>query len=214
VLSDTGVGKTTILSNIAYSQRPIPVLLFELELMPEDMCERFMAMDNQLPGAIIDKEVRRGVDFEVNQWGHVYVCPLSKVTIEAMEDIINKSELYIGRRPALVLVDYIGLMSGGSGKRYERMSTIAEGLKTMAKTTNTVIILSSQIHRDKERGTDINLHDAKDSGSIEASAQLVIGAFRPDQNHISLKVLKCTKSLAGKLIECSFDGDKQTIREL
>jgi hypothetical protein len=214
VLSDTGVGKTTILSNIAYSQRPIPVLLFELELMPEDMCERFMAMDNQLPGTIIDREVRRGTKFEIAQWSHVYVCPLSKVTIETMEDIINKAELYIGKRPSLVLVDYIGLMSGGTGKRYERMSTIAEGLKTMAKTTNTVIILSSQIHRDKERGSDINLHDAKDSGSIEASAQLVIGAFRPDQNTINLKILKCTKSLAGKIIECSFDGDKQTIKEL
>jgi hypothetical protein len=213
VLSDTGVGKTTILANIAYSQRPIPVLLFELELMPEDMCERFMAMDNLLPGAIIDREIKAGAEYAVDQWGHIYVCPLSKVTLETMEDVINKSELYIGSRPGLVLVDYIGLMSGGQGKRYERMSTIAEGLKTMAKTTGTVIVLSSQIHRDKERGTEINLHDAKDSGSIEASAQLVIGATRPDQNSINLKILKCTKSLAGKIIECSFDGDRQTIRE-
>jgi len=213
VMSDTGVGKTTIISNIAYSQRPKPVLIFELELMPEDMCERFISMDHQVSGRDIDSSVRGGKEYNVDKWENIYVCPLSKVTLETMEDVINKAELYIGKRPALVIVDYIGLMSGGAGKRYERMSTIAEGMKTMAKATLTTIIISSQIHRDKER-KDISLHDAKDSGSIEASAQLVLGATRPDKNRIDIRVLKCTKSLAGKVIECTFDGDRQRIREI
>jgi replicative DNA helicase len=213
ILADTGAGKTTMLANIAYSQSPLPVLLFELELQPEDMCERFLAMNAERSGKAINCDVEQGKTFDVSRWGNIYVCPNSKVSVEDMEEIINTSELYIGQRPALVLVDYIGLMSGGQGKRYERMSTIAEGLKVMAKSTNTVVLLSSQIHRDKER-KGINLHDAKDSGSIESSAQLVIGAVRTDPGSIDLTVLKCTKSLAGKVIKCTFNGDTQRIREI
>lgn len=213
ILADTGAGKTTMLANIAYSQSPLPVLLFELELQPEDMCERFLAMDANRAGKHISSDIEQGKGFNVSRWGNIYVCPNSKVSVEDMEGIINTSELYIGKRPCLVLVDYIGLMSGGQGKRYERMSTIAEGLKVMAKATNTVVLLSSQIHRDKER-KGINLHDAKDSGSIESSAQLVIGAVRTDKDRIDLTILKCTKSLAGKVINCTFNGDTQRIREI
>ena len=212
ILSDTGVGKTTMLANIAYFHKPNPSLFFELELQADDMAERFLAMSNTRNGKHIEEDVLSGKDFSTESWKSIYVCPKSKITLEEMEDIIIKSELVIGSKPGLVLVDYIGLMSGGMGKRYERMSTIAEGLKVMAKTTNTVIVISSQIHRDKDR-QDINLHDAKDSGSIEASAQLVIGAWRPDKEHINLKVLKCTKALSGHVINCTFNGDTQQIRE-
>jgi replicative DNA helicase len=213
LLSDTGVGKTTILANVAYSQKPHPVLFFELELTPEDMCERFIAHDLQRSGRQIESDVQDGKRHNVDRWGNIYTCPQSKITIDEMEDIINKSELVIGQRPKLVLIDYIGLISGRDNKRYERMSNIAEGLKVMAKNTGTVVMLSSQIHRDKER-RDISLHDAKDSGSIEASAQLVLGAWRPAINQINIKLLKCTKSAVGLTIECSFDGDSQTIREI
>lgn len=213
LLSDTGVGKTTILANIAYSQRPLPILFFELELTAEDMCERFLALDNQRAGRHVENDVMEGKNQSSEKWSHIYTCQKSKVTIEEMEDIINKSELVIGKRPQLVLIDYIGLIHGSENKRYERMSNIAESLKVMAKATNTVVMLSSQIHRDKER-KDINLHDAKDSGSIEASAQLVIGAWRPLPNQINIKMLKCTKSAIGLTVECSFDGDTQTIKEI
>ena len=213
ILADTGVGKTGVLTNIAMSQKHLPGLFFELELPCEAMCERFIANDKRVNTLDVETETRAGKQFSVDGWSHVFICPQSKMTLEDMEAIINKSELKIGRRPAFVMVDYIGLMGGDAGKRYERLSNVAEGLKVLARATNTVMIVASQVSRDKER-TEINLHDGKDSGSIESSAQLVLGCMRPAKDRMSIKILKNTKRAGQPVIDCIFDGNKQTITEL
>jgi hypothetical protein len=213
ILSDTGVGKTTMLANVAYSQRPMPTILFELELSAEAMAERFVSRDIQIMGAQVEREVKSGIVHQTDGWDHVFICPESRLTIEDMEQIIMQSELKMQAKPGLILVDYIGLMNGPESKRYERMSNIAEGLKVMARKTNTVILIASQVGRDKER-TEISLHDAKDSGSIENSAQLVIGAWRESTTSITLRILKQTKRCCdGADIRCDFDGNRQTIRQ-
>ena len=204
---------TALLLNLAYSQRPLPCILFEIELSECALVERFIARDLGMETLEVERAVERGHEFDVSGWSNVYLCPESKLDAEKMGDIIERSELKIGRRPALVLVDYIGLMDGPGGKRYERMSTIAEELKRLARSTRTVICVASQVARDKDR-TEINLHDAKDSGSIESSAQLVIGAWRPDTDRLTLRILKQTRRAGVFDIECRYDGNKQTIQEL
>ena len=141
------------------------------------------------------------------------MCPNAKLTPEEMETLINESELKIGRRPGMILVDYVGLVQGASGKRYERMSQVAEDMKRLARSTNTVVVIASQIGRDKDR-TEVGLHDAKDSGSLEKSAQLVIGAWRPAIDKIMLRILKQTRRAGSADIECFYDGDRQLIREI
>jgi hypothetical protein len=212
-LSDTGIGKTSALANIAYSQRPIPTIFFELELSPEAMCERFIARDTGVETLDVERRTIDGDKFDVRGWDHVFICPESRMTIEKMEEIINRAELKIQAKPRLILVDYVGLMGGGTGKRYERMSTLAEGMKILARTTETVVILASQVRRDSER-VEVDLHDAKDSGSVENSAQLVMGAWRPAIDRMTIKLLKQTKRAGQHKIECRFDGHRQTITEL
>jgi hypothetical protein len=212
VMADTGVGKTGILSNIGYSQRPLPGIMFEIELNPQQMAERFMARDMQIGASDIERQTKRGVEYDVSGWDHMHICPRTMITVDQMQEIIERSELKIGRHPAFVLVDYIGLVSGGSGKRYERMSTIAEGLKRLGRATNTVMIIATQVRRDNER-IEVGLHDCKDSGSIENSAQLVLGAWRPERDTMTIKVLKQTKKAGQPTIYCNYDGDKQMITE-
>jgi replicative DNA helicase len=212
-LSDTGVGKTACLTNIAYSQRPIPTIFFELELSPETMCERFIARDTGVETLAVERRTIDGDKFDVHGWDHVFICPESRMTIEKMEEIIARAELKIQAKPRLILVDYVGLMGGGAGKRYERMSTIAEGMKILARTTGTVVIMASQVRRDPDR-TEVDLHDARDSGAIENSAQLVMGAWRPDVDRMTIKLLKQTKRAGEHKIECKFDGHRQRITEL
>lgn len=213
-LSDTGVGKTSALTNIAYSQAPLPTIFFELELAAEAMCERFISRDTGTETLEVERMTRRGHAFDVAGWSHVFICPESRMTAERMEEIIEQSELKIGTRPKLILVDYVGLMGcAGGGKRYERMSTIAEGLKVLARATNTVVIMASQVRRDNDR-TEIALHDAKDSGSVENSAQLVMGAWRPAIDRMTIRILKQTKRAGSVDINCLFDGHRQKIVEL
>ena len=117
----------------------------------------------------------------------------------------------MGSKPELILLDYVGLVQGGAGKRYERMSTIAEDLKRLARSTKTVIFIASQVKRDEEN--EIGLHSAKDSGSLECSAQIVLGATRTGPDEIKIKILKQTKK-AGKFeILTHYDGNRQLIQE-
>jgi hypothetical protein len=214
IMSDTGTGKTSILTNIGYSQAPLPTIFFELELAAEAMCERFIARDTGTETLEVERQTRKGHKFDVRGWGHIYICPESRMTIERMEEIIERAELKIGQRPRLILVDYVGLMGGGgTGKRYERMSTIAEGLKVLARSTDTVVIMASQVRRDPDR-IEIDLHDGKDSSSIECSAQLVLGAWRPRDDRLTIKVLKQTKRAGSVTINCLFDGHRQKVVEL
>jgi len=213
VLGDTGVGKTALLANLAYSQAPMPVLFFELELSPEDMAERFVARDNQVRTYEVEAKARKGERYGVKGWSHVYICPTSTMTVEAMETLIVESELKIGSKPGLVLVDYVGLVQGGSGKRYERMSTIAEDLKRMARNTGTVVFIASQVKRDEDR-TEMSLHDAKDSGSLENSAQIVLGAVRTAVDKLTITILKQTRKAGRHTITALYDGDRQTITEM
>jgi replicative DNA helicase len=93
------------------------------------------------------------------------------------------------------------------------MSDVAEGLKVLAKATRTIIIIASQVAR--KEGDEIGLHDAKDSGSLENSAQLVLGIWRDEQDAqlLNVRVLKSTKGGAGLLVACNYDGAKSLITE-
>jgi 5S rRNA maturation endonuclease (ribonuclease M5) len=215
VIADTGVGKTAILQNIARAARPLPVLFFELELPIELMFERAVAMANDVPAITVEKEYRSGGRAGMVGVDHIYVCDNARMSTGDIERVIVQSELKLGRRPAVVCVDYIGLLSG-SGKRYERTSDAAEDLKRVAKSTGTIIILCSQVHRARDT-EEIGLHDAKDSGSIEASCGMVIGAWRDPTDTTGgtmvMKVLKCTKGKAGTIITCNFEGETLRITE-
>ena len=149
----------------------------------------------------------------MSQFPNIFICPESRITLEQLETLIIKSELKIGEKPVLVLIDYVQLIQG-PGNRYEKTSNVAEGLKVLAKTTKTIIVVASQVSRSDGQ-EEIGLHSGKDSGSLESSAGLVLGACRKadDPSLLMLKVLKSTKGGAGTEIACNFDGCKMLITE-
>lgn len=216
VMADTGVGKSAILQNIAHTLKDVTVLFFELELPDSLMTERFLSLDNSISGSTVEEKTGSGEDIDSSGLNHIWVCPESHMSTEKIEQYIKRSELKIGKKPDVVMVDYIGLVRGGYGKRYERVSSIAEDLKVIAKSTGTVLFLASQIHRKEEddnNPTPVNLHDGRDSSSIECSSGLVLGAWKEDRQTMVIKVLKSTKGGAGLKITCNFDASTLQIRE-
>lgn len=220
ILAETGVGKTAILQNIALSARGIPLLFFEMELPPELVFERFISIYTQYTQADVEKAYRAGdnmkSDLQKNgHLKHIHICTEARLTTEKLEALINKSELKIGERPKIVLLDYIGLVQGTGKSRYEKMSTIAEDLRIAAKATQTLIICASQVARRDSDDPEITLFDAKDSGSIENSSSLVLGAWRDAKKSETLhvRVLKNTKGKPGKTIACNFNGENLFISE-
>lgn len=88
----------------------------------------------------------------------------------------------------LLIVDYLQLMSGGSGKRYENrtqeVSAISRGLKGLAKELRVPVVALSQLSRAPEsRGSGDHrpqLADLRESGAIEQDADLVMFIFREE----------------------------------
>jgi replicative DNA helicase len=83
---------------------------------------------------------------------------------------------------SLIIVDYLQLMSGGhrTENRVQEIAEIARGLKSLARELNVPVIALSQLSRAVERREDKKpmLSDLRESGSIEAEADLVCFLFR------------------------------------
>ena len=217
LLGATGIGKTAALVNIALKAHPMPTLFFELELPAELMFERALALKTKMSCLAIESAYKTGdtlgeeaIDQKLS---HFHICTQSRLTAAEIERLIVRSELKIGERPRLVLVDYIGLVHGAGKSRYERVSSVAEDLKVIAKVTQTIIIIASQVGRDED--PEIRLSSGKDSGSLENSSGLVIGMWRDDEDATTmhLNVLKSTKGGAGTRLVCNYNLDTLEITE-
>lgn len=216
IVGNTGVGKTALLGSIALSASPMETILFEIELPPEDVFERLVAARLNATGEAVEESYRSGNPATgkvlEHQFPRLLICTEPRLTVQQIENYIIKSELKFGDKPKLVLIDYVQLI-GGTGNTFERASAVAEDLKRMAKATKTIVIIASQIARPDGTSPEVGLHDAKNSGSLENSCGLVIGAWRSGDNgdFITLKILKATKGGAGLEATCRFHGDKMRI---
>ena len=215
LIGSTGVGKTAILQNIARSIS-WGTICFELELPDTLMFERFAAMEADKTCERIEKIYNGGgcVPY-MDKLCHILTVSQA-VSMADMERIIKQAQDDMSTPYILVvLVDYVGLVRS-KGSRYERLSDVAEGLKILAKATNTIIISSSQRKRNgDDDDNEVRLHDAKDSGALENSAGVVLGLWRdPDDSKLlTVRVLKNTKGRAGLTIKCDFDGPTMRITE-
>lgn len=219
MMGDTGTGKTALLSNLARACKPLPTLMFELELPGELLFERFVAAEMQMACKEVESEYKKGsgAGQEVlsKAFPHLFICWESRQTIENLEHLIHRAELKIGERPKVVILDYVQLLKGKGSNRRERIANIAEDLKVIAKTTRTIIVIASQVSRPDSDSPEITLHDAKEAGELENSAGLVIGAWRDpeDKKKLHLKILKNTKGYSGDEILCDFDGATMRITQ-
>ena len=218
IMADTGVGKSMALQNIAVACARERSLFFELELPGTLLWERWAAHQLKRTCDEVSRIVRAGTTPPLGL-DDCYVCDATRLSWEQMAECIEKhAPVKCGAKPLNVFVDYIGLMQAHGKSRYERVSVAAEDLKVLAKTTNTIVIASTQRARPDREGeeagdTEPHLHDAKDSGSIENSAGLLLGMWRPYRDSLKIKVLKNTKGRAGDTIECNIDGARMRITE-
>ena len=83
----------------------------------------------------------------------------------------------------VLIVDYIGLMSGLDSKvsRAYQIEEISRGLKTLAKELEIVVICLAQVNRGAaDKGNQPpGLHELRDSGAIEQDADIVGFIHRP-----------------------------------
>jgi len=219
ILSDTGVGKTACIQNLALAMYPQITFLFELEL-PATLCyERFAAIHTGRTCEDIARNYKMNRPISITQRpdNHIYTSETTALEVWQIQRVIEYQRS-IGVDPELIIIDYIGLLGGDRARsRHERITNQAQDLKKLAKAANVVVIATSQIHRKgDDYATQVTIHDARDSGAVEESAGVVIGAWRdpddPTKRRLYLQVLKATKDGSSEPIACMFDGPTMTIR--
>lgn len=216
ILADTGSGKTAVLQSIAYyACAPLPTLFFEIELADDLMCERMLSMHAKKPAHVIEELIKMQQIPEIKgEFNHLRFCMLSGISMEQIEEMIVFQNANTPQPVAVVMVDYMGLIKAKSASRYERFSNIAEEMKAMAKRLNVILFVSCQVRREAgEAASPIHLHAAKESGSIENSAGLVLGVWREGigGKDMKIKILKNTRGAPGHTIDACFDAETMRI---
>ena len=186
------MGKTamamTIAAHVAVNQG-LPVAMFSMEMPRNQVYKRLMAMrakihlsrikrperlkDFDWPGITEAVETLRAVPFHVNDQAGLNINQV-RTKARALKRRAGKL--------GLVVVDYLGLMSGTDPKqpRVYQIEEITKGLKSLAKELGCPVLLLCQINRGVEQRVDQMpmLSDLRDSGSIEQDADIVMFVHR------------------------------------
>lgn len=174
-LARTSVGKTQLLINVAWTNRKRPTLLISLEMTASEVYARLrrvaqfwqpLATDDDITVALSNLRI---VDRKIIEGDLTHLC-------EEFED-------EVGDQPQLVMVDYLGYYANSikGGSPYERVSRAVISLKEEAKACRVALIAPHQAGRCAANGTPVAITDARDSGVIEDTADMLLSLYRPSE---------------------------------
>jgi replicative DNA helicase len=190
------MGKTALCLNFAVNaarRAGTQVGIFSLEMGKEQLVQRMLCSE-----ALVDsKRFRtgylsnggRGEESDltklVRAMGRLGELPLyvdDSTDISVLEMRSKARRLQAEGGLGMVIVDYLQLArgSGTSENRNQEISVIARGLKSLARELSCPVVALSQLSRAVERRDDKRpmLSDLRESGSIEAEADLVMMLYR------------------------------------
>ena len=194
VAARPAVGKSAfvqaVVSHVTYEQETA-ALLVSLEMDRAELGDRYLAMHAQIDGY----RVKRPHNLTADE--HRRICEaaerlrLSRVIIDDTSPRslaqISSSARRLHRRQGLGLlaIDYIQLIDAQPGKgesRQEQVARISRRLKGIARELAIPVIALAQLNRQSEQREDRRprLSDLRESGQLEADADLVILLHRPE----------------------------------
>ncbi len=193
------LGKTTLVLDIARHaalKAGVPVGVFSLEMSREQVIDRFIAAEAQIPlwklrtGRITDD-----MDFQLIQHAldnlavaPIYVDDTPSPNIMQMRSMARRLQLENGL--GLLIVDYLQLIMPRthSDNMVQQVTEISRGLKALARELNIPVIAVSQLSRavDQREQKLPRLSDLRESGSIEQDADVVLFIYRKDRDRIDV----------------------------
>jgi replicative DNA helicase len=170
-----------------------PVAIFSLEMSAIQLVNRLISAEAEIEG----EKIRKGTLLP-HEWaqlhhkiGKLTAAPIFVDDTPALSILELRAKcrrLKAQNDIQLIIIDYLQLMSGDSGKggignREQEIASISRALKNLAKELNVPVIALSQLSRAVEtRGGEKRpqLSDLRESGSIEQDADMVMFLYRPE----------------------------------
>lgn len=185
---DTSHGKSAFAQNISLhvARKGYKVAYFSFEMSAIDLTYRWICQIAQVDSIYDDKHTKYSDD----DWQKIIKINMEKYGIVIYDDpgintakIINKSKrLKKTNGIDLFVFDYLQQIepTGKFGTRAEAVGHITRELKKLAKMLDLPVIAISQLKR-KTTATQPDLHDLRESGSIEQDADVVLFTYLPEK---------------------------------
>jgi len=223
-----GLGKSSFALNIVWHAAVAKktCAVFSLEMSELQVVQRLISMTSEIDG----NRMRRGrlsdVEFrsisaasDELQKASIFVEESSQLSVT---DILAKSRrLQAERGLDLLVIDYLQLIEGTGDDegRVQEVARISRALKAIARELQVPVLALSQLSRQIEtRGTEPMLSDLRESGALEADADLVMFLWQKDRKDrdesiVRLKLAKHRNGPTGDF-DLHFQSELTRFRDL
>jgi replicative DNA helicase len=192
-----GMGKSVFMINLATHVRHKlgqPVLFASLEMTRDEIAMRMIAAMGRVNlhllqrGELSDQDWIRASEASAKlaEYDDLIIDDNPGTTIAHLSAAVRRMRRN-GMPPALIVVDYLQLMS--SGKRAEsrqlEVSEMSRGLKKLAGEFGVPVVVGSQLNRESEKRADRRpmTSDLRESGGLENDADVIMLLHREDVYH-------------------------------
>ena len=193
ILARAGSFKTALLQNLInryVDHSSWGAVMFSLEMPVAPFTERWFQILDGVTGKEVEKQFSDHSQIEsqrtlqsTNLNTICSACLLfhAKVGLATIPEYIRLIEQEHRVKIGLVGIDYLGLMDAPGDTEYQQVSSIARGIKEVAKRSNIPVVLLSQVSRKGGDGEiEISLDMGRGSGAIEEGADFVLGMWQQE----------------------------------
>jgi DNA primase len=191
-MARSNVGKTAFALNVldnVVTKHNVGAIFFSFEQQASDLYPKMAAIRSEVSQKKIFHEYANfngetyHSDIKQHYSGKLKIFDHKRLTLAEIESVIHGlDDTYFTETPCkLVIIDYLGYIKTTGGNKYEAMSELTAELKQVAKRTNKVLLVLVQTSRGGGNGSEpVDFSSARDSGTIEENADILLGAYRPE----------------------------------
>lgn len=192
IASRPGVGKTSVELTLTLGAAKFSrcIAFFSLEMSRDQLVSRLLAQETKINLQLMESGKLSGAHWEtftstIDRMNDlkIFIDDTPAITPLQIQSKCRRL-LMMGHGLDLIMIDYLQLMKPGASaeNRTQEIGLITRSLKTLAKELHVPIVVAAQLNRDIERRADKRpqLSDLRESGDIEADADVVIFLHQPD----------------------------------
>lgn len=210
LLAGTGVGKTIWLENMLQrvasrpGQEHMKLLFISLEQTRSEWWERARRIFSFYNLQAKDEQCAQF-------WrARLQLVDRNRLKLTELEAVLDDFEYEMGTKPDLVCLDYLGYWARAfRGERYQQVGDAVMELKGIAKDRRIPFLVPHQVSRRTTYGEEPDISDARDAGTVEETADILLSMWRPDlqkgrraEEQDGTVMLRVKKSRAGNVGKC------------